>query len=148
MLIANLGRNALRDREVMHGDLPSLRAPLRVVGREPAPDLIRGRGVEGLSACSSGSEFAEAPPTPDPSPPLLGREGEETVRDGGLFENRISTAYAVRNNGGSDGRISANATSGSSRHHAIAAVVFCAVERGVGALEHVGDRLALQLQRR
>ena len=44
MLIANLGRNALRDREVMHGDLPSLHAPLRVAGREPAPDLIRGRG--------------------------------------------------------------------------------------------------------
>ena len=105
MLIANLGRNALRDREVMHGDLPSL--------------------------------------------PAASREGgEETVRDGGLFENRISTAYAVRNNGGSGGRISANATSGRRRHHAIAAVVFCAVERGVGALEHVGDRLAFQLQRR
>src|ERR1700676_3694337 len=32
-------------------------------------------GVGGLSACSSGSEFAEAPPTPDPSPPLCGGGG-------------------------------------------------------------------------
>src|ERR1700737_4116184 len=36
-LTANLGRNAPRDREVVHGDLPSLHAPLRVAGR--------GRGV-------------------------------------------------------------------------------------------------------
>jgi hypothetical protein len=34
-----------------------------------------GSGVGGLSARSSGSEFAEAPPTPDPSPPLRGGRG-------------------------------------------------------------------------
>src|SRR5689334_13676365 len=33
------------------------------------------------------------------------------------------------------------------RDHAVAAVVLGAVERGVGALEHVGDRLALAFQR-
>ena len=32
-------------------------------------------GVGGLSVCSSGSESAEAPPTPDPSPPLRGGRG-------------------------------------------------------------------------
>jgi hypothetical protein len=34
------------------------------------------------------------------------------------------------------------------RHHAVAAVVLGAVERGVGALEDIADRLALDLQRR
>ena len=33
------------------------------------------------------------------------------------------------------------------RHHAVAAVVLGAVERGVGALEHVGDGLALEIGR-
>ena len=37
-----------------------------------------GSGVGGPSARSSGSEFAEAPPTPDPSPPLRGGRGEES----------------------------------------------------------------------
>ncbi len=37
-----------------------------------------GSGVGGLSARSSGSDFAEAPPTPDPSPPLRGGRGEES----------------------------------------------------------------------
>src|ERR1700676_4395498 len=95
MLMANLGRNALRDREVMHGDLPSLHAPLRVVGRG------RGWGVYQLARLAASSLRRPPPPTP----PAASREGgEEPVRDGGLFENRISTAYAVRNNGGSDAR--------------------------------------------
>src|SRR5438105_2628129 len=34
------------------------------------------------------------------------------------------------------------------RDHAVAAVVLGAVERGVGALQHVGDSFALALQRR
>ena len=51
----------------------------------PAPPSTRpcawrgGSGVGGLSACSSRSEFAEAPPTPDPSPPLRGGRGEEDL---------------------------------------------------------------------
>src|SRR5229473_5198823 len=46
-----------------------------------------GSGVGGLSVYSSGREFAEAPPTPDPSPPLRGGRGG-TDGDGGLFETR------------------------------------------------------------
>src|SRR5260370_27111184 len=34
------------------------------------------------------------------------------------------------------------------RHHAVAAVMFCAIERGVGALEQVRDGLALHFQGR
>ena len=34
-----------------------------------------GSGVGGLSACDAVSEFAEAPPTPDPSPPRASRAG-------------------------------------------------------------------------
>ena len=37
-----------------------------------------GSGVGGGAANSSGSDFAETPPTPDPSPPLRGRRGEES----------------------------------------------------------------------
>src|SRR6266851_1767098 len=37
---------------------------------------------------------------------------------------------------------------GRSRYHAIAAIVLGAVERGVGALQHIADRLALELERR
>jgi len=44
--------------------LPSPDAPLRVAGR--------GRGV---FASHTASEFAEAPPTPDPSPPRASRAG-------------------------------------------------------------------------
>src|SRR6266404_5400403 len=50
--------------------LPSLHALLRVAG---------GVGGGGPSACSSGREFAEPPPTPDPSPPLRGG-GEKMKR--------------------------------------------------------------------
>src|ERR1700676_4898215 len=38
-----------------------------------------GLGVGGLSACFSGSEYAEAPPPPDPSPPLRGGRGATAV---------------------------------------------------------------------
>src|SRR5258708_23267414 len=45
-LMANLGRIMPRDREAVFGDLPSLRAPVRVVGRGrrwgvPRPTLYR-----------------------------------------------------------------------------------------------------------
>jgi hypothetical protein len=75
IFFADLGRIAPRERGRMHGDLPSLRALAR--GGE-------GSGVGGLSAWFSASECADAPPTPDPSPPLRGGEGRN---DGRLFEN-------------------------------------------------------------
>ena len=40
----NLARNMRRDRGVMHGDLPSLPAPLRVAASEASKVRSRGRG--------------------------------------------------------------------------------------------------------
>src|SRR5947208_9345451 len=50
-----------------------------------------GSGVGGVSACSSGSEFAEPPPTPDPSPPLRGGRGEDALYGGArALENTLA----------------------------------------------------------
>jgi hypothetical protein len=56
-LIANLVQKLQRDREAVHGDLPSLHALLRVAGRG------RGWGVYQQNAASM---YAAPPPTPDP----------------------------------------------------------------------------------
>src|ERR1700730_2416215 len=57
-LTANLGRNAPRDREVVHGGLPSLHEPLRVVGRG------RGWGVYQLAPLAASLLRHPPPPTP------------------------------------------------------------------------------------
>jgi hypothetical protein len=56
--LANLGRIRPRDREAMHGDLPSLHAPLRVVGRG------RGWGVYQLASLAASLLRHPPPPTP------------------------------------------------------------------------------------
>src|SRR5580692_7750477 len=60
--------------------LPPACGRLRGRGRADSAPLPprsggEGLGVGGLSACDAGSEFAEAPPTPDPSPPRASRAG-------------------------------------------------------------------------
>ena len=53
--------------------------------RCPSPLLPRsggeGSGVGGLCRVASGSEFAEAPPTPDPSPPRASARGGRGVQE-------------------------------------------------------------------
>src|SRR6202051_963074 len=63
-------KNTRRDREVMHGDLPSLHAPLRVAGR--------GRGGGGSHSSFWGRVVRQPPPPPAPPPPLRGG-GEEPL---------------------------------------------------------------------
>jgi excinuclease ABC subunit B len=62
------------------------RTPADDVSSSPPPvrrspwakaDGGEGSGVGGGAANASGSDFAETPPTPDPSPPLRGGRGEE-----------------------------------------------------------------------
>src|SRR5258708_11035420 len=60
-LTANLGRNAPRDREVVHGGLPSLHAPLRVAGT--------GRGWGGCQLARLAARLLKHPPPPPPHPP-------------------------------------------------------------------------------
>ena len=59
-----------RDREVVHGGLPSLHAPLRVAGREPAPDLIRGRGWGVYQLAPLVASLLRHPPPPTPKSEL------------------------------------------------------------------------------
>ena len=55
----------------------------------------------GVSACTSVSEFAEAPPTPDPSPPLRGGRGEES----GMTDDHPSIAATASISISQPGRI-------------------------------------------
>src|ERR1700746_2511407 len=68
-------KNLRRDREAVHGDLPSLHAPLRVAGSEASKARSRGWGWGVLQqvqcqhesdnrAGTSASVFAAPPPTP------------------------------------------------------------------------------------
>src|ERR1700692_4123524 len=63
-------KNTRRDREVMHGDLPSLHAPLRVAGR--------GRGWGGYPLASVAA-ISGAPPPPPPPPRRFAGGGEEPL---------------------------------------------------------------------
>ena len=74
--VAKRDASAKRDAPVAKRDDSSFSPP-------PAREARggEGSGVGGVSADSTGSEFAEVPPTPDPSPPLRGRRGEEKQGD-------------------------------------------------------------------
>src|SRR6202049_2257091 len=61
-LTANLGRNAPRDREVVHGGLPSLHAPLRVAGG--------GRGWGFCQLAPLAASLLRPPPPPTPKSEL------------------------------------------------------------------------------
>src|SRR5260221_13663818 len=63
----NPGRIAPQDRGVMRGDLPSLRAPLRVAGRG------RGWGVYQLARLAA--SLLRDPPPPTPPPRFAGGGG-------------------------------------------------------------------------
>jgi hypothetical protein len=80
----------LRDARLL---LPSPDALLRVAGREPAPDLIRGRGWGWLRESHCEFESAEAPPTADPgsspgrAPSPLSAFAKRLRRTGGSGED-------------------------------------------------------------
>ena len=91
-----------RDRKVTHTRLPSLHAPLRVAGREPAPDLIRGRGWEvhqlaPLAASllgSTGMIVWRHPPPPTPPRHAQGRvEGGEITAHNFAISPRVSREF-------------------------------------------------------
>src|SRR5260221_3289769 len=75
-LTANLGRNAPRDREVVHGGLPSLHAPLRVAGRG------RGWGVCQLARLAA-SLVGDPPPPPPTAAARLSPPHPSPARGGG-----------------------------------------------------------------
>jgi hypothetical protein len=75
IFFADLGRIAPRERGRMHGDLPSLRALLRVVGRG------RGWGVYRRGSLPVSVRIHPPPPTP---PRRFAGGGE---KNGWLFEN-------------------------------------------------------------
>src|SRR5260221_3489982 len=80
----NPGRIAPQDRGVMRGDLPSLRAPLRVAGRG------RGWGVYQLARLAASLLRHPPPPTPktelrsSPPPRLPGGPEEASAMAGGF----------------------------------------------------------------
>src|ERR1700724_2537957 len=75
-LLAKLGQNMRRDREVMHSAPPSLHALCAWGGREPAPDLIRGRGWGVYQLVPLAASLLRHPPPPTP-PRRCAGGGEE-----------------------------------------------------------------------